>query len=64
MTERQAILLTIGSMLVASTAAMLGLHAVGANGAAVSLGAIVPMIVASYLMARIVTYYSDKGPRR
>jgi fructose-specific phosphotransferase system IIC component len=58
-TEGQAIALTIVGAILVAAVAMLGLHAIDANGAAVSLGAIVPAIVASYLMARIVMHYSD-----
>ncbi len=64
MTKFRALTLIFVGMLLVAAAAILGLSAAHANGSAVSLGVMVPMIVGSYLCSRVVMHYGASGPRR
>lgn len=62
MTEFRALMLIFAGALLVTTAAILGLSAVHANGSAVVLGGMVPAFIASHLCSRVVVHYGR--PRR
>jgi hypothetical protein len=64
MTEFRALLLVFAVSLLVAIAAIVGLSAANANGSARFLGAIVPMMIGSYLCSRVVMHYGESGRRR
>jgi hypothetical protein len=63
-TESRALLLVFSVSLLVAIVAILGLSAVNANGSTRFLGAIVPMMIGSYLCSRVVMHYGASGRRR
>jgi hypothetical protein len=63
MTRIRALALVVIGVLLLETAAILGLVAVNANEAALSLGLIVPLALASYVSSCVVMHYSASGRR-
>lgn len=51
-------------MLVATAAGVLGLHALGASESTIVLGAIAPLLVGPYLIAKITLHYSAERHKR
>jgi hypothetical protein len=65
MTEIKAALLVFAGACLLMTVAILGLSAANANEATLALGFIVPLILGSYGISRVVTHYeSPEGRRR
>jgi len=64
MTERKAYALIVATAMAVTTVAVLGLHALGARGEALSLGALIPLFVAAPASARVVMHYSAEKRRR
>ena len=64
MNERRAYALIVGTAMVVTAVAVLGLHALGARGEALSLGGLIPLLVAAPASARVVVHYSAVKRRR
>jgi uncharacterized membrane protein len=62
--ERRATLLLVVSCLVLMTGAFVGLAEAGANGPTLSLAMIIPLILCSYGISRIVMHYGESGRRK
>jgi hypothetical protein len=57
------LLIVIGSLAL-MTGGILGLAAVGANGATLFLAMLVPLCLSSYGISRVVMHYGPSGRRR
>ena len=64
MTEGKAFALILTSCIVLVCIAILGLAALGVEGPGLSLGAIVPLVLAGYVIGRMVMHYGESGRRR
>jgi hypothetical protein len=63
MTEGKAFALILATCMVLACIAILGLAALGVEGSGLSLGAIVPLILAGYAIGRMVMHYGESGRR-
>jgi hypothetical protein len=59
MTETKALLLSFGAFVLLMAVMIIGLRALNANEATLSLGFLVPLILGSYTSSRVVMHYSS-----
>jgi hypothetical protein len=64
MTEARAAFLVFAGSTLFMAVAVLGLKAVNANDAAISLGVIVPLVFGSYASSLVVMHYGSSGRHR